>query len=91
MGDRFLSKTKIMIEDTEKAKMLLQKLEITFTQDNDCMENSDAGQFLEIYTENGGGGDYFVIKTKRWSFDNINELITTFNQFKEKHDKIKLT
>lgn len=100
MGDRFLSRTKIMIketkkavplEDAKKAEILLQELKITFTQDNDCMESSDAGQFLEIHTENGGGGDFFVIKTKRWSFDNIDELVSTLNQFKEKQDKIKLT
>ena len=72
------------MEEAKKAKMLLQKLKITFTQDNDCMENSDVGQFLEIYTENGGGGDYFILQTERWAFDNIEELITTLNLFKEK-------
>jgi serine protease inhibitor ecotin len=91
MGDRFLPRTKIMIEETKKAEILLQELKITFSQENDCTESSDAGQFLEIHTENGGGGDFFIINTKRWSFDNIDELVTTLNQFKEKHDKIKLT
>jgi hypothetical protein len=53
------------------------------------MENSDLGQFLHIHTEDGGGGDYFVMDTERWAFDNIDDLIEVLNQFKEKHDKIK--
>ena len=72
----------------EKASILTQTLKVTFTQDNDCMESSDLGQFLHIHTEDGGGGDYFVMDTERWAFDNIDDLIEILNQFKEKYDKI---
>ena len=73
----------------EKASVLTQTLKVTFTQENDCMESSDLGQYLNIHTEDGGGGDYYVMDTERWAFDSIDELIEVLNQFKEKHDKIK--
>ena len=43
----------------------------------------------KIGGDNGGGGDFFVIETERWSFDSFDELIELFNKFKEKHEKIK--
>jgi serine protease inhibitor ecotin len=74
----------------EKASILTQTLKITFTQENDCMESDSLGQYLNIHTEDGGGGDYFVMDTERWAFDNnIDDLIEVLNQFKEKYDKIK--
>jgi hypothetical protein len=60
---------------------------MTFAQDADC--NSTEDQFLTIKTDNGGGGDYYVIETERWAFDSIDELIEIINKFKEKHEKIK--
>jgi len=70
------------------AEILRTEFKLTFSQENDCMESSDLGQFLNIYTENGGGGDYFVMDTERWAFENIDDLIETLNQFKEKYDKL---
>ena len=46
-------------------------------------------QYLTIKTDNGGGGDFYVIETKRWAFDTVEEIIELLNQFKEKHLKIK--
>jgi hypothetical protein len=70
-----------------KPTLLSQTLELTFTQEADCCSNEE--QFLTIKTDNGGGGDFYVLETKRWSFDTIEELIETLNSFKEKHNKIK--
>ena len=70
------------------AEILRTEFKLTFSQENDCMESSDLGQFLNIHTENGGGGDYFVMDTERWAFDNIDDLIEVLNQFKEKYDKL---
>jgi hypothetical protein len=61
---------------------------MTFTQEADCCDSGD-GQFLTIRTENGGGGDFYVIETERWAFDNIPELITTLMRFYTKHQQIK--
>lgn len=74
----------------DKIDILGQTFEITFTQDNDCVEGGDLGQFLKIKTADGGGGDFFIIETERWSFDNIEEFIRLLYIFKEKHDKIKI-
>jgi hypothetical protein len=63
--------------DPIKANLLSQTLEITFTQEADCCSIEE--QYLTIKTENGGGGDFYVIETKRWSFDTI----------ENKHLKIK--
>ena len=68
--------------------LLSQEFQMTFTQEADCCDRGD-GQFLRIKTENGGGGDFFVIETKRWAFDNIPELITILKRFQTKHQLIK--
>ena len=44
--------------------LLGQQFQMTFTQESDCCDLGD-GQFLKIQTENGGGGDFFVIETKQ--------------------------
>jgi len=76
--------------DDNKIDILGQTFEITFTQDNDCVEGGNLGQFLKIKTADGGGGDFFIIETERWSFDSIEEFIRLLYIFKEKHDKIKI-
>ena len=63
--------------------VLSQELKMTFTQDGDCMDSEE--QFLTIHTKDGGWGDYYVIETKRWTFDNIDELVEVLNKFREKH------
>jgi hypothetical protein len=73
---------------TDKKQYLLsQSFEMTFTQNADCCDSKD--QFLTIKTQNGGGGDFFVIETERWAFDNIPELVTTLMRFYTKHKLIK--
>jgi hypothetical protein len=71
----------------KKQYLLAQSFEMTFTQDADCCDSED--QFLTIKTQNGGGGDFFVIETERWAFDNIPELVTTLMRFYTKHKLIK--
>ena len=71
----------------KKAEILSQEFKVTFAQDADCQTTED--QFLTIKTDNGGGGDFFVIETERWAFDSVDELVEIFNKFKEKHEKIK--
>jgi hypothetical protein len=74
--------------EDRKQYLLLQQFKMTFTQEADCCDSGD-GQFLTIRTENGGGGDFYVIETERWAFDNIPELITTLMRFYTKHQQIK--
>lgn len=78
-----------MEELTEKAEILSKKLIITITQDSDCVESGDLGQFLSIESEeDGGGGAFFIMKTERWSFNDFEELIETLNLYKNNYDKL---
>jgi len=74
--------------EDRKTYLLSQEFEMTFTQDSDCCD-SGFGQFLKIKTQNGGGGDFFIIETERWAFDNIAELITVLKKFQMKHQLVK--
>jgi hypothetical protein len=73
---------------SDKPFIIDQEFKITFTQDKDCCTNDD--QFITIKTQNGGGGDFFVIETQRWAFDSIEDLVRILYQFKNKHDRIKI-
>lgn len=74
--------------EDRKTYLLSQEFEMTFTQDSDCCDSAD-GQFLKIKTQNGGGGDFFIIETERWAFDNISELVTVLKKFQMKHQLVK--
>ena len=71
----------------KKAEILSQEFKVTFAQDADCCTSED--QYITIKTDNGGGGDFFVIETERWAFDNIPELVQTLMRFYNKHKKIE--
>ena len=73
---------------TNKPFIIEQEFNITFTQDKDCCSGEE--QFITIKTQNGGGGDFFVIETQRWAFDSIEDLVNLLTQFKDKHDKINI-
>jgi hypothetical protein len=63
-------------QQTSRKKQRLPKLSgarETWSQDNDCCDSDDSGQFLEIENQDGGGGNYIVIKTTRWAID-ANEI-----------------
>ena len=67
--------------------LLAQEFKMTFTQDGDCCDSEE--QYLTIKSDNGGGGDFFVIETKRWAFDNIPELVKILMRFHAKHSIVK--
>ena len=73
--------------ETKKAWLLTQEFQMTFTQDSDCCDSKE--QYLTIKTQTGGGGDFYVIETERWAFDNIPELINILKRFQTKHSLIK--
>lgn len=79
---------KISQMERKKPELLAQEFQMTFTQDSDCCDSGD-GQFLTIKTQNGGGGDFYVIETERWAFDNIPELMNTLLRFYTKHQNVK--
>lgn len=76
---------------TEKMNHELETLEAVYVQDGDTMQNDDASQELTIKVENNNfeSEKFYVIKTDRWAFDDVEELISLFNDFKNKlkHEK----
>ena len=61
----------------------IESLSATYQQEEDS-SSTDGHQFLKISTSDGGGGIYFVIKTERWAFDNIEDLIILLTDFKRR-------
>ena len=67
--------------DPKNEMVHVEKLKVCYAQPCD---SGDAHQFIEVETEDSGAGAYFVIKTDRWAFDDIQELIDTLNDFKSR-------
>lgn len=57
----------------------LTSLTTSYFQEGDSMIDGD--QQLELSTEDGGGGIYFVLKTERWAFDSLEELSDLIQDF----------
>lgn len=68
--------------DPKNDVLHVDKMKVDYNQP--CDNISEHWQTLEIETEDNGGGAYFVIKTERWAFDNVQELIDTLNDFKRR-------
>ena len=56
---------------------------VTYSQDSDSNEE-DVGQELTIEQTDAGGGKYFVLSTRRWAFDKIQELLDVVNDFQNR-------
>lgn len=66
------------------------KLTGKYSQTSDGADMGDEGyQFLEIATDDCGGGPFFILKTERWAFDDPGELLDIINEFVEKHGRIQ--
>lgn len=63
----------------------LETLTAVFTQEGDS-NSEDEFHDLTVEIDDAGGGPYFVIKTRRWAFDDIDSLIELLRKF-EKHAK----
>jgi hypothetical protein len=70
--------------DENEQKPTLCELNATYSQGADCVSDRNEPNFLNIEIQEGGGGVYFVIKTERWAFDSVEELIKIVNDFKSK-------
>lgn len=60
----------------------VNKMVVEYTQEADS--NSDGLQFLEVSTEDAGCGVYYVLKTERWAFDDINDLVKVLKDFEKR-------
>lgn len=65
--------------------MKLESITATYSQYNDDNGKiDDADQFIEISSANAGAGDYFIINTNRWAFDNIQEFTDLLKDFEKR-------
>ena len=60
----------------------LDELKATYIQQ--CDQNREDFQELQIWLDSQGAGKYFVLKTKRWAMDDIQELIDVLKDFKRR-------
>ena len=60
----------------------IEEMAIIYSQDKDSC-SSEIIQSLEIKTQNAGG-IYYVIKTDRWAFENIEELKDIITDFQKR-------
>jgi hypothetical protein len=60
----------------------IDTFELNYTQESDT--HSDEMQTLSLSYEDSGGGNYFVLKTDRWAFDSIQDLVDVLLNFKNK-------
>jgi hypothetical protein len=56
--------------------------ELNYTQESDV--HSDEMQTLSLSYEDAGAGNYFVLKTDRWAFDSVQDLVDVLLNFKNK-------
>ena len=76
----------IKIETSEFPKssdcISVTSVDITYTQENEV--NSNNFDNLKLSIASNGAGFYFVMKTQRWAFNNIDEFILLLKDFQDK-------
>ena len=64
-------------ECSDPDKVLVEEIQVIYSQDSDCTESNDLNQTLTITTRDGGGGKFFNIKTDGWSVSPDSPTILT--------------
>ena len=67
----------------ETEKVVLEEMTIKYSQEQDCTKSGDL-QTIEIKTQDGGGGKYFVIKTSRWAINDSKDLDMLIKDFQNR-------
>lgn len=72
----------------EEQGTLLEEATFRFSQDANCLTDSDEYEFLEIEAKSSLGIDrdkdcFFILKTDKWSIDSIEDLEKLFNRIKK--------
>jgi hypothetical protein len=77
--------------DNENNKMVeseLFSLEAIYTQDPDSCSNESSHE-LVLSTDNAGAGVYYILSTKRWAFESVDELEGIIKDFMKRADGIE--
>jgi hypothetical protein len=72
----------------EEQGTLLEEATFRFSQDPNCLDEQDEYEFLEIEAKSSLGIDrdgdcFFILKTKGWSIDSVEDLEKLFNRIKK--------
>lgn len=72
----------------EEQGILLEEASFKFSQDANCISDSDDYEFLEIETHSSIGIDrdndcFFVLKTEKWSVDSVEDLEKLFDRIRQ--------
>jgi len=68
----------------EPEEIAISDIQAIYVQKADSNDDDNEFQELKIRTQDAGGGNYFAIKTKRWSFDDLDEFIKVLKDFKNR-------
>lgn len=72
----------------ENQGTLLERATFEFSQDGNCISNSQHYEFLTIECESSLGIDrdndcFFVLKTEKWSVDSVEDLEKLFDRIRQ--------
>lgn len=63
-------------------RLVMNQISCVYSQESE--EEKDVDDELRVSILHQGAGFYFVMETKRWAFDSIDDLIKIITDFKEK-------
>jgi hypothetical protein len=72
----------------EEQGIILERATFEFSQDGNCISNTDEYEFLTIEIESSLGIDrdeecFYVLKTEKWSIDDENDLKKLFDRIQK--------
>ena len=79
----------------EEQGIILERATFEFSQDGNCISDSDQYEFLTIECESSLGidrdkGCFFVLKTEKWSINDEQELKELFDRINKTNQNEKL-
>lgn len=69
-------------EYPEGSEIVLNEISVNYSQVNENETDTDDNLKLSICHQ--GAGFYYVLESKRWAFNNIDELVKILNDFQSK-------
>ena len=64
------------------SEIVINKINVNYSQVNENETDTDDNLKLSICHQ--GAGFYYVLESKRWAFNNIDELVKILNDFQSK-------
>jgi hypothetical protein len=69
----------------EEQGIILERATFEFSQDGNCVSDSDQYEFLTVECESSlgidrDGGCFYVLKTEKWSIDGVEDLQKLFDR-----------